>query len=1114
MVNTLGLLSRLINSQKKKTKLKYNLEVNQKENLLTIKGEISKEHYKANELWMYSRNSERKILLGEIPSSSNFVFQINLEDVHKHIDSEDTDIFDLYLKVSDEMDKMKDATIEKLKETAEFVTTENGVEIVKYFIRFGRFQNTKINGLNKYVFNDNFSYLYITKKGNLSIAYNCEPESPTKNQIEKLKSRKNTLSLEGKLFTYSSVIESGHLLLKGRDTNNEFEIPVSFNHLIDETKIKYGLNRYVYRIDIPLNSINKGKLLEEDIYDLFVKLKFHDHEEEKLLRVGKPTFSAYYFTKELNAYNNEEVAIITPYYTFRKKNLSLEVFSFPKDNFQYLKKLLKWAWLLRPFYRSRNIWLVGERIYKAQDTGYHFFKHMREKHPDKNVYYVMDTSYPEYKNVEPLGHVLDFKSKEHIWNTIMATRIISSHHADYLYPVRSKKFKKAVKATKVFLQHGVMGTKNMVSNYGKNAFAFDTDLFLVSSDFEKDMIINDFGYNADEVFVTGLSRFDELLKKNLKVKRQLLIIPTWREWIGSNDVFTETEYFQRYHEIIFSKRLHNLAEKYGFDIIFCLHPNMQKYTPYFKDTPVKVISQGEVDVQSLLKESAMMLTDYSSVAFDFSFLHKPIIYYQFDRDRFIGRRPSHLDLDNDLPGDIVFDIDSILNCIEFYANNDFKAKEENILRSNKFLKYRDCNSNDRIYEVILNNQAKSHTMEKIIKSDLNKEIYKRFRKSKYYFPSMKIFYRLIRQFTTVDKQLILFESSVGKQYADSPKYIYEEILRRDLPYKKVWVCNNQNTRFADSNTIKIKRLSPQYYYYLAKSKFWINNQNFPTYIEKRKQTTYLQTWHGTPLKKMLYDIENIHGRDESYLERVSNATKDWDYLISPSRYATNAFKSAFRYKGEVLEIGYPRNDIFYKNNVGEISNKIKNRLNIPSNKKVILYAPTFRDNQKENNKFVFSLNMDFEKLYEKLGEEYILLLRLHVIVKNKVNIPDEYKDFIYNVSNYPDIQELYLVSDILMTDYSSVMFDFANTGRPILFYTYDLEDYRDNLRGFYMNLEEEAPGPLLKNTDDIINSVLNIDELSNQYKNIYDTFKEKYCGLEDGLATERAVDHVFGKEMS
>src|SRR5699024_1060372 len=387
-------------------------------------------------------------------------------------------------------------------------------------------------------------------------------------------------------------------------------------------------------------SINMGQMPEEDIYDLFLKLDLHDKHEPKYIRVGRPTFRARLFLRDLYAKNKQEAIVVNPYYTFKKSNLSFEVYKFPLNTYKFMRRTMRWAWLIRLFYRNNNTWLVGERTYKAQDTGYAFFRHMRTTYPEKNVYYVIEKDSPERKNVEMYGNVLDYKSKEHIWHTIIAKKVISSHHPDYLYPIRTQTFRRKVKADKVFLQHGVMGTKNMIANYGKNAISFDTDFFMVSSDFEKEMIVNDFGYDSQNVFVTGLSRFDTLFEDDVQKKRQILIIPTWRDWIVTDEVFFESEYYERYERLINSKQLHILASKYQFEIVFCLHPNMQKFSKYFENSSVKVINQGEVDVQSLIKQSALMLTDYSSVGFDFSFLHKPVLYYQFDRSRFIGKRPS------------------------------------------------------------------------------------------------------------------------------------------------------------------------------------------------------------------------------------------------------------------------------------------------------------------------------------------------------------------------------------------------------------------------------------------------------------------------------------------
>ncbi|MCQ6276851.1 CDP-glycerol glycerophosphotransferase family protein [Bacillus sp. V3B] len=1102
-------LKKIIKRKKKVTKtLKENLIIFQREELLTISGSLSKDYYEVRELWLKSRHTGTDIFVSSnLRVGNKFEFKVNVNHLFQKVTLLDDENFDWYIKLRVPTENLSDNSIEKLKEKADFIS-ENSKRTAEYLIRLGRFQKTSIEGI-QIVHNDMaYGICYLTEKGNLSMLFNKEPKLQTKLQVDRLKGSTHSLTIEGKLFTKGSKIEEGKLVLKGRNSEKELNEDVSFIWNREETELKYGFNRYYYSSTVNFNTISSGENLKEDVYDLFLKIKFHDRSEEQYIRIGRPTFRARYFLKEAYSIFKEKASIVTPYYTFKGSNLSLEVFEFNKETFDFLQRKLKFAWFHRFLGRNKDIWLVGERPYKAQDTGYHFFKYMREHHPEKNVYYVIEENSPERENVEPLGNVLIFKSKEHILHALIAKRIIGSHHPDYLYPVRTRRFRKAAKGIKVFLQHGIMGTKNMIANYGKSAPGFETDMFLVSSKFEKEMIVNDFGYDPKDVFITGLSRFDRLFSKDVSLKRQLLIIPTWRDWITTDEAFIDSEYFQRYKDLVYHPELHAIAQENHLDIVLCLHPNMQKFTPYFEGTPVRVINQGEVDVQDLLKESALMVTDYSSVAFDFSFLYKPVIYYQFDRERFIGKRPSHLDLDNDLPGDIVYDAEQLLLKIKHYVELDFKASDENKKKSDKFLMHRDQKSSERISEAIEGYEGKKWYV-KLLENDLLRALFNRYRKSKWYFPSMKTFYKVAKVVLPVDKNLILFESGVGKQYADSPRNIYEEIVERKLPYKMVWVTN-KNIRFNDPKTKKIKRLSPQYYYYLARARYWINNQNFPTYIQKRKGTTYIQTWHGTPLKKMLFDIENIQGRDETYLERVHSATENWDYLISPSEYASKAFRSAFQYKGEILEVGYPRNDIFYNQDHTKIIQRIKKQIKVPDDKKIILYAPTFRDNETTGkNKFQFHLNMDLNKMKQELGNEYILLMRMHVVISNKLNIPDDLKDFVYNVSSYPDIQELYLLSDILMTDYSSVMFDFANTAKPLLFFTYDLEQYKNDIRGFYMDFEQEAPGPFLFETEDIIKAVKNIGDIQFEYKDKYKNFRDKYCSLEDGNASKRIVDKFF-----
>ncbi|MCZ4151693.1 CDP-glycerol glycerophosphotransferase, partial [Escherichia coli] len=176
---------------------------------------------------------------------------------------------------------------------------------------------------------------------------------------------------------------------------------------------------------------------------------------------------------------------------------------------------------------------------------------------------------------------------------------------------------------------------------------------MVSSEREKQYIVQDFQYSPQEVKVTGLARFDALLANDIAVNdNMLLIIPTWRDWLQNEEVFLESDYLKQWKSLLCSAELSALADTYGLEIVFCLHPNMMQFREHFAGTPARLIVQGEVDVQELIKTAAIMITDYSSVNFDFSFLHKPVHYYQFDRSRFLGRNGSHLDLDKELPGRI------------------------------------------------------------------------------------------------------------------------------------------------------------------------------------------------------------------------------------------------------------------------------------------------------------------------------------------------------------------------------------------------------------------------------------------------------------------------------
>ncbi|MDN5769127.1 MAG: CDP-glycerol glycerophosphotransferase family protein, partial [Humibacillus sp.] len=802
---------------------------------------------------------------------------------------------------------------------------------------------------------------------------------------------------------------------------------------------------------------------------------------------------------------------LTPYYTFKAKRTSLHVDVLDTEGFRLLKRHTGWRRVGASRHGSprgeKPVWLVGELPYKAQDTGLAFFRFLRARHPEIDAYYVIDQSSPEVKNLEGLDHVVWHRSREHFEVSLRAQRFIGSHHPDYLFPTRLPQFRKAATGTKVFLQHGVMGTKWMVPNYGRNVAGFETDLFLVSSAREKEYIVDDFGYPPEEVAITGLSRYDTLFADDVAVQPgQVLIIPTWRDWLQDHETFESSTYLQEWKGLLTDPRLIELVTSSGAELVLCLHPNMQQYTSHFAAGGVRVINQGDVDVQSLIKQSAVMVTDYSSVGFDFSFLGKSVIYFQFDRNRFLGRLGSHLDLDNELPGPIGFSRDASINLIGAALARGGAADPEHLRRADRFIDHRDTQNCERIFQAVVS--AKPRTgPRRLIDPELRTLSLNMFRRNKAYYPTMRrlmAFYRTL----PMDDDLIVFESGLGRQYADSPRYIYEELVRRGDPRRKVWIYQGK-LPVSDPNTITVKRLSPEYFWYLARAKYWVNNQNFPYYIRRRRGGVFVQTWHGTPLKKMQYDLDTIHGRDPEYLNRVTAATRQWSTLISPSPYATKAFRSAFRYDGKVVEVGYPRNDILADADRGSnIRRAVRHDLGLEDTAKAVLYAPTFRDDQvgARKGRFRFDPPFSAQDFANALDEDVVLLVRMHVLIENKFVIPEELRGRVMDVSTYPDIQELYLASDVLVTDYSSVFFDYAILGRPVVFLAHDLDAYRDLLRGFYLDYSRDLPGPIVSNVFELweaLRAALDPDE---QTVSRLAEFNATYAPNDDGRAAARVVD--------
>ena len=372
--------------------------------------------------------------------------------------------------------------------------------------------------------------------------------------------------------------------------------------------------------------------------------------------------------------------------------------------------------------------------------------------------------------------------------------------------------------------------------------------------------------------------------------------------------------------------------------------------------------------------------------------------------------------------------------------------------------------------------------------------------------------------TKVDNKSIIFESFMGRQYSCSPKAIYLELINNPKykDYRFIWAFNKPGDfEFLanNKNTIIVKYGSKKYYKEYSKCKYWITNSRIPEVIIKKKEQVYIQCWHGTPLKKLGFDIEVTGGNAMNSIKDIQRKyltdSKKYSYMVSPSRFCTEKFTSSFRLKDSniIKEVGYPRNDFLINYKKTDVI-RIKRELKIPKDKKVILYAPTWRDNQHEAGLgYTYSLNVDFDKLKKEFGKEYIILFRTHYFVANSIDLK-KYKDFVINVSNYGDVNDLYIVSDILITDYSSVFFDFANLKRPIMFYMYDYEEYKNKLRDFYIGFNE-LPGPIVEKEEDLIKEIKQIDAYDKKYKEKYQKFNNKYNYLDDGNASKRLIEECI-----
>ncbi|MEU6854205.1 CDP-glycerol glycerophosphotransferase family protein [Actinacidiphila alni] len=353
---------------------------------------------------------------------------------------------------------------------------------------------------------------------------------------------------------------------------------------------------------------------------------------------------------------------------------------------------------------------------------------------------------------------------------------------------------------------------------------------------------------------------------------------------------------------------------------------------------------------------------------------------------------------------------------------------------------------------------------------------------------------------------VLYSSFDGHDCADSPRAVHDELVRRGVPFDHVWVVRDRSVA-VPATARSVLHSSDAWYEALARSRHVVTNTHLPTWFRRRDGQQVVQTWHGTPLKRIGQDLAGTLCADLTHMWPQPRPGQQWSLLLSPDAQSTPVLRRALGHDGEIAETGLPRTDLLSGEDRDKIREEVRERLGLPAGRTVVLYAPTIRDDEAYDAGHArLHLPVDLPALAAELSGSHVLLVRAHPLVADSVPAAPGGRGFVRDVSGHPDLAELLLAADVLVTDYSAVLVDFAVTGRPVLLFTPDLAHYRDTLRGFTFDYEERAPGPLLRTTRELTEALRDPAAAVAGHADAYAAFRAAFCHLDDGGAAARVAD--------
>lgn len=363
--------------------------------------------------------------------------------------------------------------------------------------------------------------------------------------------------------------------------------------------------------------------------------------------------------------------------------------------------------------------------------------------------------------------------------------------------------------------------------------------------------------------------------------------------------------------------------------------------------------------------------------------------------------------------------------------------------------------------------------------------------------SLSIVMRTWGLFIPMNKKMILF-SGHSRKYNDSPRAIYEYMIAREeyKDYIFVWALEDPDNVQIPGPAIKIKADTPEYFRISLKAKYWITCVNIERSLKyKKKNCVYLNTWHGTAFNTIGNEASGRNDYDFSHI----------NYFCYESNFQKYHCMKGFKTREEaMIPTGYPRNDTLYSVSNQEIID-LKKKLGLPKDKKIILYAPTWRDSYDKGATYAIKPPINLEKWERILSENYIILFRTHAYTNTLLGV--NFNDFIRDFSSYPNVNDLFKVADILISDYSSCVTDYCILERPIICFAYDYDDYKAG-RGLNIDFESEMPSGIKRTEDEVIDQILTMNYSEECIKTKH--LKDKYTNI-GGNATKLCIDYLFGK---